>query len=1008
MVKARTDDFLDMNGNAFNKNIRRTIAGSIGRYIAILAIIALGVGFFVGIKVTKTAMVQTGDKYVTEHNMYDFRLVSTLGFEEADEEKIAAVKEAEDAEGAITQDFFSKNSRGDSIILRAHSITERISTLRLVEGRMPETAGECVGDKEHFTEADIGRTIEVTDENDEDTKEVFKNKKMKLVGLVDSVNYMNRTERGTASIGNGKIDAYIYLPRDGFSSDYFTEMYVTSAKGGYLYSEEYDDNIKKAQDAIEAISEKCATDRYDKIIADAQKEIDEAQSELDDGWTELENGRATLATEKKKTQDKLAASKEKLDSVDKELKTGEEQIAQGRKTAESEKKKLEEALPAAEQALEQAQQYGDEAAVAEAQAAVEQIEAGIAKCIGSLDQIDKKAAELEAGEVKVEQGYKDYYAGKKKAEAEFASAEAELASAEAELRDGEKEIEDARKELKDIEKPELYVQTRDDNLGYDSFDSNSDIVDSIAKVFPVFFFLIAALVCSTTMSRMIEEERTQIGALRAIGYTRMKIMWKYLIYSGSAAVIGCMGGFLLGSKFFPYAIWTAYNMIFDFAPLEFYFSWPLAVVSLLVSIMCSAGTTWLACRGQLNDMPAQILRPKAPKNGKRIFLEHITPVWSRLKFLHKVTARNILRYKKRMIMMIVGIAGCTALVLAGLGLYDSIADIAEHQYGEIEVYDMTAQFSEELDGDELVKFNDEYGEEVAVIAPYDKIGINVKSSGKIRSCSLMVTDDAATMQKVVKFRENDAERTDISYPGYGEALINNKLAELMGVDVGDKLTVEYDDTKTVELTVSGIYRNYVQNYVYINEATYEDVMGKTYEPDMAFIKFSEGYNERKVAEDINSFEDILGMQLNKDTMASIEQMMVSLNYIIWLVIGCAAALAFIVLFNLSNINITEREREIATIKVLGFYPSETGAYVFRENFVLVILGIIVGLPLGVVLHKFVMSQIVVDMIAFNEVLKPVSYVYAACMVILFSFAVDVIMRRKLNKVNMAEALKSTE
>ena len=306
----------------------------------------------------------------------------------------------------------------------------------------------------------------------------------------------------------------------------------------------------------------------------------------------------------------------------------------------------------------------------------QKLKEGIASIDSGLEEISAAEKKISAGEEELKAGYEEYNSGRSQAESGFAAAEKQLA-------DGEDQIEEAKKELDDIEAPELYTETREDNIGYDSFESNSDIVDSIAKIFPVFFFLIAALVCSTTMSRMIEEERSQIGTLRALGYTRGKIMWKYMVYSGSAAMIGCIAGFFAGSKYFPYAIWIAYGMMFGFAPIEFYFSGSLALISLVVSLLCSTGTTYLACREQLKDMPAEILRPKAPKAGKRIILEKIGFIWNHLSFLHKVSARNILRYKKRMIMMILGIGGCTALVTAGFGIHDSVAGIAEHQYADI-------------------------------------------------------------------------------------------------------------------------------------------------------------------------------------------------------------------------------------------------------------------------------------------------------------------------------------
>lgn len=1000
-----------MKHKIYYKNIWRTIRGSLGRYIAIMAIVALGVGFFAGVKVTKASMVETADRYISAHNMYDYKLVSTLGFTEEEVEEVGSVDAVKQAEGSITVDFFSTDIKGNSVNIKAHSITDTVNTLRITEGRLPENNRECVGDKEHFTTADIGREIVVSDENDRDTRDQFKYKKYRLVGLVDSPVYLNRTERGTASIGDGSVSAYIYMPKSSFESEYYTEMYLSAKKGGYMYSDEYNRNIEAAKPEIEAAADKCSMDRYEEIVSEANEKISEAEDELNQGRSELEKNKERLQAEKDSTYSKLRSTKNKLDSSKKELKAAGSQLESQRTELSSRESELLALKQQAQAAYDAAIGMSDDnpakqEAVEAAADALQQVTSNLNSVQTALGQIDSAAAKIPEQEARLKEGYKQYREGKEKADAEFAKAESRIAQAEAELLNGEKELDDAKRELKNLKNPELYVQLREDNPGYESFNSNSDIVDSIAKVFPVFFFLIAALVCSTTMSRMIEEERTQIGALRAIGYSRGRIMLKYILYSGSAAAIGCVAGFLLGSKLFPLAIWLAYNMIFDFSHLAFYFSFPLAAVSFLVALLCSAGTTYLACRRQLREMPAEILRPRAPKPGKRVLLERIDFLWSRLKFLHKVAIRNIFRYKKRMIMMIMGIAGCTALVLAGFGIFDSVAGMADHQYEEIEKYDVTVQFEGALDDETIEEFTGDING-ISVMVPVERTTVTAKSSSKMRSCDMMITDDTSGLKSIINFREGSTEGPELDYPNTGEALINNKLAELMGVGKGDMLTVEYDDSRIVELKVSGIYRNYVGNYIYINTETYDKYMNKAYEPELALIRLADGDSEKTVKE-INEDSRVLGLHLNSDTRKTVDSMMVSLNYIVWLVVACAGALAFIVLFNLGNINITERTREIATIKVLGFYPAETGSYVFRESIVLIVLGIAAGLPTGFALHKFIMKQIIVDMIAFNETVEPRSYFFAAAMVICFSIFTDIILRKKLKKIHMAEALKSIE
>ena len=982
-----------MAKNAYAKNIKRTILGSMGRYIAILAIIAIGVGFFVGVKNCKASMIETCDQYVSELALYDFRLISTYGFTEDDVAALAETDEVSKAEGAVYVDFFSEDPNGQSVILRAHSITDEINKVDLVDGRMPEKSNECIADDFYFTAEDIGKNLKVTDKNGKDQKDALEYDEYKIVGIAKSPYYIFKQERGTTSIGDGKIAAFIYMPEAGMSTDYYTEIFVTCEEQGYVYSEEYAANMEAAEGPITAAAEKQAEIRYNDIV-------DEAQAEIDDGRRELEDGKSELNAEKASAYDKLDDAKRTLDDKKAELASAKKTLAKEKSNLESKKKEAEAGLAAAKAALAQAETEGDEQAITTCTAAVQQAEAGLAQINAGLVQIKQNEAQLSSGEAQLTSGYEDYYESRAEADREFAKAEKEL-------KDGEKELLEAEEELADLEAAEVFVQTREDNVGFDSFDSNSDIVDSIAKVFPVFFFLIAALVCSTTMSRMVEEERTQIGALRALGYTNGRIMKKYMIYSGSAAFIGCIIGFFAGSKFFPIAIWIAYGMMFGFAPLEYYFNWQLAIVSLIVSLICSMGTTYFACKGQLSSMPAEILRPKAPKAGKRILLERVDFIWSRLKFLHKVTARNILRYKKRMIMMIIGIGGCAALVLAGFGMDDSVAGITDDQYNNITRYDTTVAFTDEIDGEEYEAFKKKYDDDIKNTVVLQQGTVTLKKEGAAKTCNLVITDDENISKAIVMKEDIDDENT-LQYPGKGEAVINNKMAEMLGAKVGDEIKVEYDDTHYDTVKVSGIYVNYVNSYMFINSETYESVATNKYEPSVMYLTVDDNKDVHKVADKISDNEEILAISNNVDFRGSIDEMMQSLNYIIILVILCAGALAFIVLFNLSNINLTERVREIATIEVLGFYPRETGAYVFRENLILVLLGIIAGLPAGWALHRFIMTQINVDLVSFNNVIHTTSYIYTIITVLIFTFIVDRVMRRKLKKINMAEALKSIE
>lgn len=550
-------------------------------------------------------------------------------------------------------------------------------------------------------------------------------------------------------------------------------------------------------------------------------------------------------------------------------------------------------------------------------------------------------------------------------------------------------------------KAQSYVLTRTDNTAYSNFESDSAIVDSIARVFPIFFLIVAALVCSTTMTRMLEDHRTQIGTMCALGYSGRAICCKYMIYSGSAALFGCAAGYYLGSWLFPQAIWKAYDLLYGFADLNFTVNLPLALVSLAGSLLCSVGVTWLVCRRRLSEMPAQLIRPRAPAAGKRIFLEHILFIWRRLSFLHKVSARNIFRFKKRMLMMLIGIGGCAALVLTGFGIHDSIANIADYQFEDIMRYDLAVSYADTVTETDIEQLLHAGADKYAVVK---QDAAELKGAGSNKSAYLVVAETG--LNGLVDLHNRSG--TAIDYPKKGEAVINANLAKLCGVKLGDTVTVKYTDTAVARLKVVGLCENYVYNYIYISAETFTQQFHGDYAPRTAFLRLKSGIDPHMAATALAKSGAVTGTAVTADIRAGVLDSMQSLNAVVWLVILSAGVLALIVLLNLNNINITERVREIATIKVLGFYPGETASYVFRENLVLALMGTAVGLPFGVLLHRFVMDQIKIDMVSFNAVILPQSYLFTAAAVILFALISELFMYKKVNAIPMAESLKSIE
>ena len=518
--------------------------------------------------------------------------------------------------------------------------------------------------------------------------------------------------------------------------------------------------------------------------------------------------------------------------------------------------------------------------------------------------------------------------------------------------------------------------------------------------------MVAALICMTTMNRMVEEQRTQIGILKALGYGNAAIMGKFLFYAGSAAALGAVIGFAGGTWLFPKVIWIGYGIMYSMGEIEYYFDIWVAVLSLAAALLCSMGAAYFSCRYELYSVPANLIRPKAPKSGKRIFLERVSFIWSRMKFLHKVSVRNLFRYKKRFFMMILGISGCTALLVTGWGIKDSVTNIADMQYDEIQIFDIGITFSEGIRGEDIDAMEEQLSGKLEQTACHYEESVDLDFGGRTKSVYLMVPEDVEEIDTFLNLHTQSGE--PIPYPAEGGAVLTAKMAENMGIRVGDKVTLRDSDMNAFTVTISALCENFVYNYIYINKETYVEQLGLAPEYKNAYAIVAEGVDIHEAAAAISDRDNVLAVSVTQDMRDRIGSMMESMNYIVALIIVCAGSLAFIVLYNLTNINITERIREIATIKVLGFYAKETADYVFRENLVLTGLGAIVGLGLGKWLHWFVMYNINIDMVSFKTLIEPVSYLWSFVLTFVFAMFVNCLMFFKLEKINMAESLKSIE
>lgn len=713
----------------------------------------------------------------------------------------------------------------------------------------------------------------------------------------------------------------------------------------------------------------------------AEPELSAARAKIEASEAELNSVKATLDESKMqldKAKSEIDEGRKKLNDGKKELEEGEKELAE--KKAEAEKK------------------FAD--AETELSDAKKKLDDGEAEILDGEQQLAEGKEKLSQGKADYEQGLIDLEKGEKELEDGKAEAKEKLSEAKEKLKDAEEEI-------ADLEKPKWYIFTREDNPGYSEYGENAQRINNIATVFPVFFILVAVLVCLTTMSRMVEEQRVQIGTYKALGYSNGDIIFKYMLYAVTATVTGAAVGILVGMNLLPYVIITAYGIMYDIPGLILDIDMVTALISTGVFAAAVIFVVILSCRSALSEQSAQLMRPKAPKTGKRIFLERIKPFWNRLSFSGKVTARNIFRYKRKMFMSVVGIAGCTALLLTGFALYDSINDIIIKQYTELQHYQGIAVYDSEgypESGAEAERVISEYGESVKV---FQKM-MTVSSGDKNVKAYIAVPDNA---EKFTDFLTLRNRRTKEPYAlADGEVLIDEKMSMLLGdIASGDTVEISKSDTEKFDMIVSGIFENYPNHYVYMTPSTYESVFGEKPEYNALYFTHSLGKeDENAIAEKILGTEGVVTVTFNSDVEESFSKMLGSLNMVIMVIIAAAGLLAFVVMYNLTNINITERIREIATLKVLGFYDKEVDSYIFRENIILSLFGTAAGLVLGIFLANFVITTAEVDLVMFGRNIYPLSYILAAIVTMLFSAMVTLVMHKRLKNVDMIESLKSVE
>lgn len=1014
---------------ALLKDSVKEIKNTYKRFISILLMAFLGVGFFAGMRAASPDMVDTIDQYYKENQVYDIQILSTLGLTNDDIEAISKIDNIETIVG--TYEIEGKMEIENKEIITKIMCIEELNQPILLEGELPENQDECVVEERFLTanHKQIGDTIEVEVENTKNDEgeeiEYLNQSKLTIVGTVKSPLYISR-DRGTSSLGSGKIDYYIYIPKENIkANEIYTGMYI-KVKNSEKYttsSEKYEDYIAEVKEEIEAIKEEREQARHDKLVdiatakveeaetelndekQEAKQQIEEAKQEIENGKNEIEKAESQLNNSKKEADTKFTSAYNQIQTAKKTIAENETQLATKEQEAkqqiaelETQRQELQTQLETVENSLTQLEtqynQIKDNLSFSEEQKQAiatqiqslkqskQTIEAGITQINNGIttgkQEIENAKTQLQDAKNELAQKEKQYETTKNNTYRQLESAKLEIEKSKADLEVGEKELEqnqkefeekiaeaetkliDAKEEIANIENPTWYVLDRYSNTGYNSFIQDTGSIENIAKVFPIVFFMVALLISLTSMTRMVEEQRTQIGTLKALGYKKIQIASKYIIYAGLACIIGGILGMSIGFVLLPKIIWMMYQMMYQMTDnIHISFNLSIGGIGLLLICVCIIGATIYAVLKELVQTPATLMRPKAPKIGKRVLLEKIPFIWKRLSFSQKVTVRNIFRYQKRFLMTIIGILGCTALIVVGFGVRDSIRCIMPNQFEKVFEYDMQIGLKnglEEEQKQEYITILQEKTEIEKVVEIYMTSNTAINQE-KEEDVQIIVPKEPNNLDGVINLADiKTGQKIELQE---NEICITDKAAELLGVKQGDTITLKDSKDKERQVKISNIVENYVYHYVYMSKTTYENLYGETYDTNMLFTKnnnLSEEQEENLATEIMNQSE-VASISRISSTMDLLDDTMKSLNYVVIILIVSAGLLAFVVLYNLSNVNISERIRELATIKVLGFYDKEVYSYVTRETVILTAIGIVLGLIGGYFLNYFIIRNL---------------------------------------------------
>ena len=1071
------------------KDALREIKKSYKRFISILLMAFLGVGFFAGIRASSPDMLDTIDTYYKNQNVYDIQVLSTLGLTSDDINAISKIENVEHVDGNFETDGQIEVGNKE-VIAKVMSLND-FNTPVLIDGSLPSAKNECVVEERFLTvnNKNIGDTIELNikdmqNDNGEDVPYLYE-KELKIVGTVQSPMYIS-VDRGTSTLGSGKIDYYMYIPKSNVQANsIYTNIYV-KVKDANKYttsSKKYEDCVNSVKTEIEKIKDNREKSRYDSLVNTVTKKVEDAEKELNtqktdakskiaDAKKELENGKKQIENAEKTIKSNRIKADKEFNKAYAELINGKNKIADSEKQLESKEKQANEEFDKLEKQKAElnTQLTTLNSGITEVQKNIENINIALknpnltseqkanfektkkqlenklselnntkAQLVSAISKIDSGIAtgkteiksaknKLQSAKNELKKSENAYYSTKNSTYKQLDNAEEELELSKKELKDGENELEknkkefnekiadaesklnDARAKIAEIENPKWYVLDRNGNAGYSSFIQDTDSIANIGKVFPVIFFIVAALISLTSMTRMVEEQRTQIGTLKALGYNKLQITSKYVLYASLACIIGSILGMSVGFVLLPKIVWKMYSMMYQMGDIQTSFNFEIGSFGFILIVISILGATIYAVIKELIQTPATLMRPKSPKMGKRVFLEKVTFIWKRLSFSRKVTVRNIFRYKKRFLMTIIGIMGCTALIVTGFGIRDSIRAIMPDQYEKVFNYDLQINLKADLDKKQKQDFinsltNDDKIEKLSetYMSSISAINENVEENVQI-----IVPNNNSDFNTLINLTDVKS-KNNLSLPEDG-VLLTDKAAQLLGVEAGDNITLKDTDENETNVKVTNVVENYVYHYIYMSKSMYENLYGKSFDSNVILTKDFNLDNETEdnFVKDLMNMPEVASVTRISTAMNMMNDTMKSLNYVVVILIVSAGLLAFVVLYNLSNVNISERIRELATIKVLGFYDKEVYLYITRETIILTAIGLVLGLVAGYFLDFFILETCEINMLRFRKFVAPLSFVFAALITILFTIIVNIVTYFALKKINMIESLKSVE